>query len=138
MIVEGNSAEVVDIDTTPPPPSTPATSLHVSDDEEAAARRHACRERDARESLALSETDSPPTLTSTSRKKSRVASPAAMPAETMLECESPDFRDIDNFFPAPREAKSSSLSLEAAICGDNGIPTGDEEKAGGEESKIEA
>ena len=53
-----NSAEVVDMDTMPAPPhSTPATPLHVSDDEEADARRHACRERDARQSLARSEND---------------------------------------------------------------------------------
>ena len=46
------------MDTMPAPPhSTPATSLHVSDDEEAATRRHAWRERDARQSLALSETE---------------------------------------------------------------------------------
>ena len=92
------------------PPSTPATSLHVSDDEEAAARRHACRERDARQSLALSETDSPPAMTSTSRKKSHVASPAAMPAETTLGCESPDSRCNDISLPSTRERSNSMPS----------------------------
>ena len=97
-IVEANptSAEEAEMDTIPPPPpSTPATSLHISDDEETAARRYACRERDARQSLALSETDFPPLKTSTRRKKIRDKSTTAMPAETMLECESPDSRDID-------------------------------------------
>ena len=74
-IVEANSnpAEAVDMETTPSPPSTPATPNHVSDDEEATARRHACKERDARQSLALSESDFPPLKTSTRRKKTREA-----------------------------------------------------------------
>ena len=105
------SAEVEEMDTTPPPPpSPPATSLHASNDEEAVVRRHACRERDARQSLALSETESPPAMTSTSRKKSHVASPAAMPAETTLGCESPDSRCNDISLPSTRERSYSMPS----------------------------
>ena len=84
--VNSNAAELVDVDTTPtlPPSHTPAP-LHIRNDDtmEAAARRHACRERDARQSLALSEPDAPP-----------IESPAAVPvryeAETMLDGGSPD------------------------------------------------
>ena len=90
-----NSAEEADMDISPMPPSTPPTPHQVSGDEEPVARRHACRERDARQSLALSETEFPPLKTSTRRKKIRDKSTTAMPAETMLECESPDSRDID-------------------------------------------
>ena len=90
-----NSAEEADMDISPMPPSTPPTPHQVSGDEEPVARRHACRERDARQSLALSETGFPPLKTSTRRKKIRDKSTTAMPAETMLECESPDSRDID-------------------------------------------
>ena len=106
-IVEANpnSAEAVDMDTTPTPPSTPATPHHVSDDEEAAARRHACRERDARQSLALSESDFP-LKTSTRTKTICDISTTAMPAETMLGCESPDF-DIDISIPSTRESLNS-------------------------------
>ena len=95
------------MDTTPSPPSTPATSEHVDNDEEATARRHACKERDARQSLALSESDFPPLKTSTRRKKLRVQSTTAMPAETMLGCESSDSRDIDISIFSTRESSSS-------------------------------
>ena len=109
-----NSAEVVDMDILPPQPFfTPATSSLVSDDEEAAARRHACKERDARQSLALIDTDSPPDM-------------AAMPAEKMLGCESQDSRgddiDIDVFSPVSREGSNSLLnaSMEEGADARNG------------------
>ena len=108
-IVEANSnsAAAVDMETTPSPPSTPATSDHVDNDEEATARRHECKERDARQSLALSESDFPPLKTSTRRKKLRVKSTTAMPAETMLGRESSDSRDIDISISSTRESSSS-------------------------------
>ena len=90
-----DSAEEVDMDTTPlllptmelgaeMPPSTPATSSLASDNKEAAVRPHACKERDARQSLALSDNDS----------TQDIASPPAMPAETMLGCD-----DVKAQFP---------------------------------------
>ena len=62
-IVEANSNSAeVEMETTPALPSShTATPLHTRNDEaeEAAAQRHACRERDARQSLALSDPDVP-------------------------------------------------------------------------------
>ena len=86
--VNSNAAELVDMDTMPTlPPSHTAAPLHIRNDdtkgEEAATRRHACRERDAGQSLALSEPDAPPI-------ESSAAVPVRSEAEMMLDGDSPD------------------------------------------------
>ena len=76
---DASSSCAVAMDATSPPPSHPATSYHDSSDEEAVAQRHACKERDTRQYLALSkgETDASP------------ADQSQHEAEVLLSCNSP-------------------------------------------------
>jgi len=99
---DSSSSCVVTMDAASPPPHLPATSFHVSSDEDAVAQHQACKERDARQSLALSEgeTDASP------------ADQTQHETEVLLSCDSPSSNgyntDLDVISPR-RESCSSDV-----------------------------